>query len=130
MNFASSSRPIQFLQLTVDEHELYELWLRGGLEPTSSQRASEDSAIFFVSPAPWAFWVAAGLAFNGKAYPVIVFKNSVPLVEFMKLDNSTNCVLRPPMWEVLRRRLLIHNPGLGKAVDSLLSNPRIDLIGL
>lgn len=117
------------LYLRRNDNELYESWLKGGSEPVSVREIAHDSVVLFLSPHPWTFCLAAGLVYCDKAYPVIVFKNPAPFAEFEELKGFDQKTFLAFELELIEQRLLIHNPGIGRALNSLLNDPTDKILG-
>lgn len=117
------------LYMQRNDNKLYESWLQGGSDPVPSREISHDSVILFLSPHPWTFCLAAGLAVSDKAHPVIVLKNPAPFAEFENLKGFNRKAFFNFELEMIIRRLLVHNPGIEGALNSLLNDQADNILG-
>lgn len=105
-----------------DARTAFESWCDGDLRSSLKIPCGYDTCIVLLcTPGAWRFMFAIGILENQEFRLVINLKNVVPLVGRSYLSDR---VLLGPDLLRLKRRILIHNPGVGGLLDRI---PSIDV---
>lgn len=112
---------LEELWLVTADHALFEVvhcWAQGDLRDVAApDTADAERTLLITSPAPWRSIVAVAQQRSGLLYPVVVLKNAVALWSLP--DPPDDGPLPAESWPSLRRRFLIHNPGLSGVLSLL-----------
>jgi hypothetical protein len=117
--------------LVAADDELYGLvrqWARGDLRESewsapfregraSTARPACARTLFITTPEPWRCIVAVAQAASGRIRPLLVPKNAIALWSLPNPPEQGK--LNADDWPSLRRRFLIHNPGLSGFLNIL-----------
>lgn len=105
-----------------DAHTAFESWCDGDLRSPLRIPSDYDKCIVLLcTPGIWRFIFAIGILENQDFWLIINLKNVVPLVGRNYLPDRM--ILGPDL-DKLKRRVLIHNPGVGCLLERI---PSIDL---
>lgn len=98
-----------------DARTAYERWCDGDLRVTLPVRGVQHTYVgLLCSPGAWRFLISIGIVQNGTFYLVLNLKNVVPLAGRTYEPDGP---LHGTSTERLKRRILIHNPGLSGTLD-------------